>query len=61
MLAKFMNRKSQILSLHAKPRQGVYSIPLKYELNPANLRLLHEEVTAFWKSSPHKPLRSYFI
>ncbi len=55
------SRRAFILSLHAKPRQGVYGIPLKSELNPANLRLLHEEVAAFWKSSPHKPSGPYFI
>ena len=53
-------RKVYILSIHAQPTQGVYSIPLKYELTPDNLRLLHKEVRDFWKSFPHKPRESSF-
>lgn len=52
--------KAYILSVHSRPTQGVYRIPLKYELTPANLKMLHKEVRDFWKSFPHKPTRSKF-
>jgi len=55
------SRRAFILSMHARPSRGVFSIPLKHELHPANLRLLHEEVATFWQSSPHKPSGSHFV
>lgn len=54
-------RKAYILSVHSRPRRGIYRIPLKYELTPDNLKLLHKEVRDFWKSSPRKPLGSHFV
>lgn len=53
-------RRSFILSLHARPSKGVYTIPLKYELTPINLQILYDEVAAFWKSSQRKPRESHF-
>lgn len=53
-------QKAYILSIHDKPIKGVYSIPLKHELTPNNLKILHEEVREFWKSSS-KPTRSHFV
>lgn len=53
-------KKAYILSIHAKPDRGVYRIPRQYELTPDNLRLLHKEVCAFWRSFPHKPTESNF-
>lgn len=53
-------KKAYILSIHDKPTKGVYRIPLKHELTPANLKILHEEVREFWKSSS-KPTRSHFV
>ncbi len=53
-------QKAYILSIHDKPTKGVYSIPLKYELTPDNLKILHQEVREFWKSSG-KPTRSHFV
>jgi hypothetical protein len=41
-------------------RSGVFSIPTEYELTPDNLKLLYEEVIAFWKDAPRKPQESYF-
>lgn len=52
--------KAYILSLHDKPIKGIYSIPLKHELTPDNLKILHNEVRDFWKSS-NKPTRSHFV
>lgn len=53
-------RRAFILSMHAKVDKGIYSIPIKYELNSENLQRLHEEVIDFWKKAPHKPTGSYF-
>ncbi len=53
-------KKAYILSLHDKPLKGVYSIALQHELTPDNLKILHEEVREFWKSSG-KPTRSHFV
>jgi len=50
-----------ILSLHTRPTQGVYNIPLRHELTPANLKILHDEVAGFWKSSQRKPEGSHFV
>ena len=53
-------KKAYIFSLHDKPKKGVYSIPLKHELTPDNLQILHNEVREFWQSS-NKPTRSHFV
>ena len=52
--------KAYILSVHNRPTQGVYRIPLNFELTSANLRVLHQEVCNFWKSFPNKPTESHF-
>lgn len=50
-----------IRAVHAGlPRQAITRIPLSHELTSANLRLLHEEVKAFWQGSAHKPTASQF-
>ena len=54
------SERAFILSLHTKPQKGVYQIPLKHELTPSNLKILHNEVATFWKSHPRKPSGSYF-
>jgi hypothetical protein len=54
------NKKAYILSMHEQPGRGVYSIPVKYELTPDNLTILHKEVCDFWKSFPRKPMESHF-
>lgn len=41
-------------------KQAVTTIPLEYELNPTNLKTLHDEVRDYWKASARKPLRSNF-
>ncbi len=53
-------QKTFVLSLHTLPAQSIYRIPLAYELTPANLNLLHEEVRDFWKTGPTKPAQSHF-
>ena len=53
-------RRAFIVSVHRRPNQGVYRIPLKNELTPDNLRLLYNEVVEFWKSHPFKPFTSAF-
>lgn len=53
-------QKAFILSIRTLSSQGIYRIPLTYELTPANLQLLHQEVRDFWRSHPNKPLDSHF-
>ena len=53
-------RRAFILSIHRRPNQGVYRIPLRNELTPENLLLLYNEVAEFWKKRPLKPLTSAF-
>lgn len=50
-----------ILSINTQPSKGIYRIPLKYELTPENLEILHQEVCDFWKNSSYKPSTSYFV
>jgi hypothetical protein len=50
-----------IMSLHTTPQHGVYNIPLRFELHPDNLQLLHQEVADFWRGHPSKPGGSHFI
>lgn len=54
-------KKAYILSVHQPPKKGIFKIPLTHELTPGNLKILYEEVRAFWENHPHKPLRSHFI
>jgi hypothetical protein len=54
------SRRTFILSVHARPNQGVYRIPFDFELTPDNMRRLHQEVSDFWTASHHKPARSHF-
>jgi hypothetical protein len=50
-----------IRSVHAGlPLTAITRIPIAYELTSANLRILHNEVKNFWKSSTHKPMASQF-
>ena len=50
-----------IRSVHTGlPIQAITRIPLAYELAPENLRLLHNEVRDFWKTTGHKPTESKF-
>jgi hypothetical protein len=54
-------RRVFIKAIHSgTPRKGISSIPLAYELNEQNLKLLHDEVRAYWSSSVHKPSLSNF-
>jgi hypothetical protein len=53
-------QKVYILSLHSRPTQGVTRIPLKHVLDSNNLRVLHDEVRQFWRSSAGKPKTSVF-
>jgi len=54
------SKRTFILSINARSAQGVYRIPLQHELTPVNLRLLYEEVKAFWQSHTYKPQNSHF-
>ncbi len=50
-----------VRSVHSGlPVKAITRIPLAYELNSRNLRVLYEEVKQFWKSSAHKPKASVF-
>ncbi|MEB3120345.1 MAG: hypothetical protein VKL41_03885 [Snowella sp.] len=55
------SQRAFIISVYKKPSQGIYQIPLQYELTPNNLEVLHREVCDFWKYCPYKPLTSYFL
>jgi hypothetical protein len=54
-------QRAFIISVHTKPTQGIYQIPLKYELTPNNLQVLHQEVCDFWRNTLYKPLTSSFL
>ncbi len=54
-------QRAFIRSVHTKPAQGIYKIPLKYELTPKNLKILHQEVYDFWKNTIYKPFTSAFL
>lgn len=54
-------QRAFILSVHTKLSQGIYKIPLKYELTPTNLQILHKEICDFWRNTPYKPSTSYFL
>jgi len=50
-----------IRSVHTGvPGRAVTRIPLAYELTSVTLRMLHNEVRDFWKTTSHKPTTSYF-
>ena len=50
-----------ILSVNTQPSKGIYHIPLKYELTPETLEVLHQEVLSFWKSNSYKLSTSHFL
>lgn len=57
------SRRVFIHSVHPGVKQSLSSIPLAFELKPANLRTLFEEVRTFWKSiksADRKPKFSRF-
>ena len=55
------SRRVFVRSVHVgMPNQAINSIPLRYELTSANLRILHDEVRRYWSSYGHKPLTSVF-
>lgn len=50
-----------VRSVHsATPLKAISSISLSYELTSTNLRVLHDEVRAFWIGSTFKPTASVF-
>lgn len=54
-------KRAFIRSVHTGlPIQSISRIPLSYELTSTNLRKLHSEVNAFWRSTAHKPTASQF-
>jgi|SRR5579871_308312 len=55
-----LTQRAFILSIHTLPVQGIYRIPVAYELTPTNLKLLHQEVRDYWRSGPIKPAHSHF-
>jgi hypothetical protein len=42
------------------PTKAITRIPLSYELTPANLKILHDEVRDFWSTRNLKPTDSVF-
>ena len=53
-------RRVFIRSIHERAAGGLYRIPIQYELTPKNLKVLYNEVRAFWKKHPRKPRESAF-
>jgi len=53
-------QNAYILSLHARPTQGVTRIPLKNVIDFQNLKALHNEVKRFWINCAGKPTTSVF-
>lgn len=50
-----------VRSVHAGiPEKAITRIPLTHELTSANLRRLHHEVRAYWRTTRHKPTFSVF-
>jgi hypothetical protein len=49
-----------VRAVHAGRSGGFTTIPVTYELTPANLRVLHDEVAAFWSRPGAKPADSRF-
>jgi hypothetical protein len=54
------SRRAFILAITSGAPHGVYQIPVQYELTPANLLVLYNEVRDFWATLPHKPQASHF-
>ena len=53
-------RRVFVLSISETRNSGVYSIPIRNELTPTNLKLLYDEVKAFWDAHGQKPKGSVF-
>jgi hypothetical protein len=53
-------KRAFILAVTDDSNQGVYSIPVTHELTPSNLRILYDEVSAFWSQQTVKPQQSAF-
>jgi hypothetical protein len=53
-------RRAFIRAINNNSVQGVYEIPANHELTPYTLRVLYDEVKAFWKAQAFKPQRSAF-
>jgi hypothetical protein len=50
-----------VRSVHrGTPARAMTRIPVRYELNSENLKLLHNEVRAYWRLQGHKPSTSAF-
>lgn len=55
------SKRTFIRSVHTGlPKKAITRIPVTYELSPANLQILHDEVRDFWKTTGHKPKGSNF-
>ena len=53
-------RRVFIRAVFERDGPGVYAIPVTYELTPANLQVLYDEVKEFWHSHLRKPRQSHF-
>jgi hypothetical protein len=53
-------RRTFIRAVFEVEGPGVYDIPVTHELTPANLRILYDEVRAFWRTHNRKPQQSQF-
>jgi hypothetical protein len=53
-------KRAFIRAVYDNSGQGVYAIPVTHELTPVNLRVLYDEVKAFWKQQDFKPQNSAF-
>jgi hypothetical protein len=41
--------------------KAITTIPVAYELTSNNLKILHDEVSRFWRKGRHKPKDSFFL
>jgi hypothetical protein len=53
-------KRAFIRAVYDQSHQGVFEIPVTHELTPVNLRVLYDEVKAFWKLQNIKPQQSAF-
>ncbi len=53
-------KRAFIRAVNDQAGPGVYAIPVTHELTPANLRVLYDEVAAFWQRQDFKPQQSAF-
>jgi hypothetical protein len=55
------SKRVYVRSVHTGvPEKAITRIPLAHELTSTSLKLLHQEVRAYWRTTRHKPTSSVF-